>query len=91
MKLLYRHYPELFLLSLLLMLISCSTAPVVTNEQQNEIESTSESIDELIAAARSSSGQQAATLSIRAMEEMLVADLVARAADESNLINRPES
>jgi len=91
MNLLSKHYRELLLVSLILILASCSTAPRTSNEQRSEIESTSESIDELIATARRRSGQEAATLSIRAMEEMLVADLVARATAEAVLLNRPDS
>ena len=91
MKLHRKPNTAVFFLFLLPLLVGCSTTPVVPDEQSSAIESTSESINELIAAARSRSGLQAAPFSIRAMEEMLVADLVARAAAEASLLNRPDN
>ncbi|MCH7815469.1 MAG: penicillin-binding protein activator [Proteobacteria bacterium] len=55
------------------------------------IESTAESIDDLLTAARRRSGTDAANFAIRAMEEMLLAGLTERAADEADQLNRPNT
>jgi len=82
MKFSTRNLLPLAVMLTMLTAISCSTSPRPTVEQSSDRASPSEQlIEELLAQASRRSGVEAADLSIRAMEEMLNADLPERAFD----------
>ena len=67
--------------------LGCSSSPRVTDRPAVEIESTTDSIDELLVAAERLSGPQATALHLLALEQMLDENQFARAANEIERLN----
>ena len=84
-------FPGLITLLLVLLGAACSSSPRPAAVDITPTESTAESIDGLLAAARQRSGRAAAALSIQAMEAMLREEFFDRARDEADRIIRPGS
>lgn len=91
MNSLCKPFARFSLVVLIFILAGCGSTAPTPIEQISEAESTAEFIDELLATARRRSGPEAASLYITAIEAMLQAQLLGRAAGEVDSIDPADS